>query len=653
MRYITADVSAAATLKSLKSRIKECRLWPTPHNPILTQTTPRKIPKDLLVAADKLTTEALTQLFCLPISGVFDAQAAPDSIARFVRRMKRPRGMQTLGVLLTCPVIYASDVASVFTTALHNRVHFSPVLVESIRFALHEALVNGLVHGNLEMDSSLRQSAQDFAKYSRLLADRLKDPGYANKAIEISACWNKRRLAIKIRDEGAGYKIEAAPKMRSAAPAKSGRGIKMIAGSADFCTIDDFGREITLTFLFSESPAVAPTVESAPSPVVSDFSRCRVLIIDDDLSTQTVLARLLDVLGVGFVDIAGSGMDGLKKIQSRRPDLIILDLTMPGMDGYAVMQKIKSAPATNDIPILIQTASDNRETREKTFRAGAVDFISKPINPLEFFARVRVQLENRLLIQKLQRQLEQIDAELQAAGRMQVGLLPSAESLADIKSTYGLDIAQAFIPSSALGGDFWQILPVSDTKAAVYLCDFSGHGVATALNTIRLHTLVAGAHQEIKSPTKFLRFLNAHLHDLLPAGQFATFFFGIIDVRRKTLTYSSAGAPAPIFKHGETVSSLASRGMPLGLQSCPEYTVRTLPFGPGDSLFLFSDALFENPDPQGRRLGPEGFKKLATPHLNKKTAQESLAPVMRQFFKFSPPPPADDVTAVLIRMMKK
>ncbi|MDD3669120.1 MAG: SpoIIE family protein phosphatase [Alphaproteobacteria bacterium] len=648
MRYITADGGAAAFLKSLKHCVKDVRLWPTARNPTLAQTSPRKIPKDLLVGADKPAAETLTQLFFLPITGVFDVQAAPASIAHFIGRMKRPRGMQALGVLLTCPAIYGGDVAGVFTTALHNRIHFAPTLAENIRFALHEALVNGLVHGNLDMDSSLRQSAQDFARYSRLLADRLNDPAYAHKAIEMSARWNKQRLEIKIRDEGAGYRIGADFKARAAPAAKSGRGLKMIAGSADACTIDDYGREITLTFLFNE-PAVGPAVEAAPA--VSDFSRCRVLIIDDDPSTQTVLARLLDVLGVGSADIAGSGRAGLERIKSCRPDLVILDLTMPGMDGYGVMQKIKSDPATRDIPILIQTASDNRETREKTFRAGAVDFISKPINPLEFFARVRVQLENRLLIQKLQTQLDQIDAELQAANRMQVGLLPSPESLADIRAKYRLDIAHAFVPSSALGGDFWQVLPISDTQAAVYLCDFSGHGVAASLNTIRLHTLVAGVRAQIKSPLKFLRFLNAHLYDLLPPGQFATFFFGIIDTREKTLTYASAGAPPPLLGHGKSAAFLPSSGMPLGLQQCPKYTLRTVRFGPSDSLFLFSDALPENPNAQGKRLGHAGVKKMAAPILKKGPAQKALDAIVRDFFAFSPPPPADDVTAVLIRML--
>ena len=191
-----------------------------------------------------------------------------------------------------------------------------------------------------------------------------------------------------------------------------------------------------------------------------------------------MVRRLLNVIGINRIETARDGVEGLQKVVSFQPDLVILDITMPRMDGYEVLHHLKSADETKDIPVLIQTASDTREARDKTFSAGATDFITKPINPLEFFSRVRVHLENKLLISKLEMQLEQINEELALAQRMQKDLLPKEEMLRGVRETYKIDIAFYFEPSSKLGGDFWELIPIDDSKLAFYICDFSGHGVS-------------------------------------------------------------------------------------------------------------------------------------------------------------------------------
>ena len=113
-----------------------------------------------------------------------------------------------LSFLLTCPVLYACDVARIFVDALKKRLNLNDDRASDIHMALHEAIVNGLIHGNLQIGSEYRQSARLFVEYGRLLTKRLKDPAYARKSIAICACWNKSKLVIKIKDEGAGYVIK-------------------------------------------------------------------------------------------------------------------------------------------------------------------------------------------------------------------------------------------------------------------------------------------------------------------------------------------------------------------------------------------------------------------------------------------------------------
>ena len=658
MNYLTGS---NVSLEQLESTATAChlKLWPTKKNPVFKKTLKKKRPEHLSVLAGDITEKGLQDLFDNDLSYIIDANATYESIQDFMIHKSKNYLNFSIGFLLTCPTIYACDVALVFARALSNRLELSSNRYDKIHLALHEALVNGLIHGNLQISSELRQTARDFVEYSRVLNERLNDPAYAQKSVSIWATWNTKKLEIKIRDEGAGYAIAPVIQRKPELTAKTGRGLRLIAGTADSCTIDDFGREITLSFMLDAAEHYQPEEpfteekKNAKSGVETDLSECRVLVMEDNPSNQILVTRLLNVVGIVQVDVASDGIEGLKKVAQNQPDLIILDITMPRMNGYEVLHHLKSAPQTKDIPVLIQTASDTRETRDKTFSSGATDFISKPINPLEFFARVKVHLENRQLVRGLQNKLIQLDEELMAAHTMQVDMLPSFDVLEKIKNKYSLDIAHHFEPSSKLGGDFWQLFPISSTQIALYLCDFSGHGVAAALNTVRLHTLITQMNKQIGDPSGFLQKLNAQLYDLLPRGQFATFFCGIVDVERKTFTYAGAGSPPPFLCSQGKITRLNTRGIPLGIIARPSYEDYTIPFNRGDNLLLFSDALTESPNQNGDRLGNDGFEKMVAPALCEPNVHLGMKQIMNAFFDYAPPPPPDDVTTVLIRFLPK
>ncbi len=664
---MTGSITGRNVLPNQVMRIAEltaAKPWPNADCPLITTDMLRKqqFPQKLSVLVGNITEEKLKELLNTSISCILDANALEESIQDFSLQAEKHTSRYFLGVLLTCPVIYACDVARIFVDAIQRRLFFSQKRMEGIHLALHESIVNGLIHGNLQLSSKLRQSARDFVEYARLLNERLNDPAYAQKSISLCAAWDDERLEIKIRDEGAGY--AAMPTMPSTSQpvrSKSGRGLRIIAGTADSCTIDDFGREITLSFLLNERQEIFPITENwTDDPIPSsrikqpDLSKCRVLIMEDNLSNQAVLVRLLNVVGITHIETATDGIEGLHKVLSYKPDLIILDITMPRMNGHEVLYHLKSTPETRSIPVLVQTASDTREMREKAFSSGATDFITKPVNPLEFFARVKVHLENRTLIRNLENQLGQIETELQSARRMQISMLPGNNHIEEVRNQFHIDIAHYFSPSSALGGDFWQMFPIRGSLLGIYLCDFSGHGVAAALNTFRLHGIIAQIEKrKIFSPAAFLQDLNIQLVDLLSRGQFATFFFGIYDPENGLFSYAGAGSPPPLIRSGKKVNHLDTAGLPLGISKNATYSDQSIKFSPGDTLFLYSDALTESPNKEGVRLGNEGFQKLASPYFKKPTVQQALSGIMHDFFEFAPPPPPDDVTAVLIRAHQK
>ncbi len=635
-------------------------LWPNKKIPTVSQKFKKPWPHSLTILADCFTEKRLKKLFSLPVQKIVDVQAVDESIHTFLQN-QNGRLNNSLSFLLTCPVMYKCDVALLFVNALKKRLKLSKSLASDVHIALHETIVNGLIHGNLQIGSSYRQDARSFVEYSRVLLERLQNPDFARKGISISARWDANKLSVKVRDNGAGYIIRddqcnySSETLRN----KSGRGLLFIAGIADSCTIDDFGREIDLTFKLEQKNLKEKKSNPYTRTRVSSFFRgerpsigeCRVLIIEDNLSNQTMLHQLLNVIGINMVECASNGIDGLKKVKVFKPDLIILDITIPKMNGYEVLYQLKMHLQTQDIPVLIESESDTREERDKTFSAGATDFITKPINPLEFFSRIRVHLENRIFIKYLEKQLAQIDEELSSAQKMQRTILPSNMMLKNIEKRYHIEIAHYFEPSSRLGGDFWQLIPLSQSKLAIYICDFSGHGMSSALNTFRLHALMTQLDPlNIEIPASAVAMMNLQLLSLLPRGQFATFFLGVIDFEKDEMIYSSAGIPNPFLITGKNkIELLSSEGMPLGISKQAIYHNLQVPFPRGAKLVLYSDALTESLDVNGNRSDEAGFANLVASHLNLKTAKSIVLAVMNDFKKNSPPPLSDDVTFVFLK----
>ena len=248
--YLIADSVSLERVQEV-ARTLSFTLYPTEEVPFLNHLkSGEDQPKHLTLIADHFEDERLKFLFSQPVERIIDAQATDESIRDFVETTSNEELPHSLSFLLTCPVIYNCDVSKIFVDALNQRLSFTSDRFAGIHLALHEAIVNGLIHGNLDIGSEYRQSARLFIEYGKILSERLKDPAYAQKSLLISANWDTTRLRIKIRDEGAGYAIRDnfANRSLTAIKNKTGRGLLFIADIADSCTIDDFGREINLTF---------------------------------------------------------------------------------------------------------------------------------------------------------------------------------------------------------------------------------------------------------------------------------------------------------------------------------------------------------------------------------------------------------------------
>lgn len=206
------------------------------------------------------------------------------------------------------------------------------------------------------------------------------------------------------------------------------------------------------------------------------------------------------------------------------------------------------------------------------------------------------------------RSLRDMSEDLALARVMQGELLPSATDLAELEQKAGLRISGLFQPAGPIGGDIWGMVPLDEGRVAVYLADFSGHGITAALNTFRLATLIAHMPDQRHRPAAYLEHLNRQIAGVLPVGQYCTMLYGVLDRRANLFTYAAAAATRPLVVRlvDEVIHEGNGKGVPLGVSPSATYEERSLPFPPGSLLFLYSDALTEARPPGGEALGCPG-----------------------------------------------
>ena len=168
----------------------------------------------------------------------------------------------------------------------------------------------------------------------------------------------------------------------------------------------------------------------------------RILVVDDQRTNAEMVSGLLGNLGYE-VDVASNGEEALERVASKAPDLVISDILMPRMDGYELCRRLRASAATALLPVILVTSAEPQTERVKGVEAGADDFLAKPVNWAELFARVK-----RLLhVKSLQDEIKQLNAQLEQRVQEQVAQL---ERLSRMKRFFSRAVAEAIV---APGGE--------------------------------------------------------------------------------------------------------------------------------------------------------------------------------------------------------
>jgi sigma-B regulation protein RsbU (phosphoserine phosphatase) len=375
----------------------------------------------------------------------------------------------------------------------------------------------------------------------------------------------------------------------------------------------------------------------------------RILIVDDEPMSCRLLAGLLRKQGFHHIEIANCGFAALQCLKVFQPDLILLDMQMPDLDGIEVCKRMRALPEFVDVPILIETATVDRKSMGELFAGGASDFLSKPISPMELISRVMLHLERGRLLAELREFRQRISEDLDASQRMQFDLLPSAALQDEVVHAAGLQIGSYHRSASEVGGDLWGILPIDDRSFGTFVADFTGHGVTAALNTFRLHALIHEYKHLHQHPAKLVAMLNERLSRLLPTGQFATFVYVVVAHADNELRFTSAGAPPAITQIGSGIATLTeAAGVPLGIVPGVQYDEHRVAFPPGSRLVLFSDGLSEFPAETGERYGDQWLADRISGLTAKLSAASLVEHLVRNVGISADMPLPDDTTVICI-----
>jgi DNA-binding response OmpR family regulator len=135
----------------------------------------------------------------------------------------------------------------------------------------------------------------------------------------------------------------------------------------------------------------------------------RVLVVDDDEDSRRLLALLLERRGYSVV-LADGGPAAISVLETTEVDVVVLDVMMPVMDGFAVCRELKESQSTASVPVILLTASDDMETRATGMKLGVSDFLAKPVNKEELYVRIRTQLEGRQRARELDKAQKRVES---------------------------------------------------------------------------------------------------------------------------------------------------------------------------------------------------------------------------------------------------
>lgn len=387
-------------------------------------------------------------------------------------------------------------------------------------------------------------------------------------------------------------------------------------------------------------------------------TQIRILVVDDDDVDRRAVQL---ALGDGYVVLeAATGDDALRLVGADEPDCVLLDYHIPGTDTLRLLAQLSQR-----FPVVMMTGQGDEAIAVAAMKGGAQDYLPKNGYTADSLDRaVRLSIDKHARQGKREAARERLKAAYQAETRKRHELEASLRSAHDIQQNLtpsqvpefaGFDIAGAYLPAEATGGDFFDYLPMTGDELGIMVGDVSGHGLGPALLAAEIRAYIRALWRVQRDLGELVNIVNSLLCEEMLGGRFATLILAIIDNQKRSLTYLSAGHPALLSCADGTDVLLESQCIPLGIvDKVQQLASVTVPLHPGDFLLLVTDGLTETTAPNSKRqFGNTACFETVRAHRTESAANimDRLLLAARAYAQGEPQ--QDDITLVVVKVREE
>lgn len=557
------------------------------------------VPETSILAAYELHK---TQIFFSPLYHIYLIGKPIKALIETLQAQDAPSEDTLLTIIATSASLYRAGLPEHIEMYLKQQEFLDHTHAQIFKLALHEGILNAIEHGNLNMADVKAMCAKEpdgLTKFHKKVEDKLSDDSFGHKLVSITIALKDGLVSTQIEDCGDGFDYRKTIRDTSLSatdtPQGSGRGIGLMMRSTVHFGFANGGRCLK----FSVPALNRPESHRHLSPISTEEIKknSKILLVDDQDINITQMTEFLTRDNYQNIFVAHNGAEALDQVAKHNPDIILMDIVMPIMDGFEACQRLKMDEETAETPVLFLSGLTDSNNRAQGYKLGAVDYINKPIERDEFLARTLVHLQNGLQRRAMRTYSEHVREELQKARLFQKSLMPSSHDLQHIINKHKTYIDLSLVSCDEVAGDYTSIYDLDSEHIAVVMADFTGHGLGAALHTIWMDATLKELQSIATDPLKLMQELNNNLYHVLSVDQFATCFYGVLNTQTGCMRYISAGAPEVLHfnAQGRIQKSLEAAGLPLGVIPTKELdmTVHEISLKPSDILLFYSDALIE------------------------------------------------------------
>lgn len=342
----------------------------------------------------------------------------------------------------------------------------------------------------------------------------------------------------------------------------------------------------------------------------------KILIVDDEAINRTLLVNMLYNAGYESCSVAENGEQAIAKFVHDKPDLVLLDVIMPGLSGFDVATRLRNHTDGAYLPILFITALEDKESLVKCLEVGGNDFVTKPFDSHILIAKIRAHLKIRALSKYIEHQNQTLRIYQQRVAR-EHAIVEHIFSHAIVNNPQVLAHFDCCLkPAETFNGDLFLCEPSPSGGIYFLVGDFTGHGLASAIGALPVTQAFQALSRRGSAVSEFVSELNKILLRFLPGDMFMAAVIGEIDVSGSKINYWQGGMPALIVTadNPSEFRCFPSRHMALGIVEAKELDTdcETVKLTAHQQLIIYSDGLIEMARGNNQMLLEEGLLQLVT-----------------------------------------